>query len=395
MTQASYRQVLRRRRLAVFLAGDAVSKAGDGMVVVALPLQTQRIHGGIHLAVAIALIEAAPYLLPVTLSLVVGLGRRRFDPRRVLILDCVVRAVMFGGISILALTGNLTLWVLGGALFIGSGCRLMANAARRLIATDLATTGEQLAVNGLLGTSDSLAAYIAGPVLGGILAAAISPGFVLGVEAVSFLALLAVGLACAPGRVPPAEAPATGWSILRQVPFAARMFVVVFCFDAFYGPVEVALPLLIRGPLHSGGAALGRVWTAFGIGALIGALATNQLRRLPPMTVLVGIIAGWGASVVLLATASNVPTAALALAIGGLIWAPFTPVLYTLLQGELTPAQQQPIITLWSAGASVAMPCGLLLSGPLIQTAGARAGLVVSSLLTLALVPVAATALRR
>lgn len=392
----SYREVLRHRRLAIFLAGDVVSKVGDGMIVVALPLQTLRIHGRLHLAVAIALIEAAPYLLSVALSLMSGLGHRRFRPRRLLVIDCILRAGMFGALGILAITGTLQLWVLGGALFLGSGLRLMAAASRRLIATGMAPPSARLAVNGLLGTSDSLAAYILGPALGGILAATVSPGFVLCLEGFSFLGLLLVTLTTAPAQPPAATGSerGSGLAILRQVPFAARMLLVVFCFNAFYGPVEVALPLLVRGPLHGDGAALGRIWTAFGIGALIGALGTNRLRRLPPMAVLVGIIGGWGASVVLLAGAPDILLSAIALAIGGLIWAPFTPIVYTLLQSALSPAQQQPIITLWGAGASVAMPCGLLLSGPLIQAAGPRAGLVVSAVLTIALVPAAAATLR-
>jgi hypothetical protein len=35
---ASYRSVLANRRLAAFVAGDAISKLGDGMTFVALPV---------------------------------------------------------------------------------------------------------------------------------------------------------------------------------------------------------------------------------------------------------------------------------------------------------------------------------------------------------------------
>lgn len=398
----SYRQVLRDRRLAVLLGGDLASNIGDGMDVVALPLLTLRIHGTVDPALAIALVSAAPYTLAVAVSLVFGLGRRRFRPRRLLMADCLVRFVVLTGVALLALVGVLPLWTLAVALFVGSGLRLLAVSSRRLVAAELAGERGRFAVNGLLGTGDSLAVYVIGPALGGVLATAVSPGFVLLLDGISFLGLLAATWAAVPsgtsdpvdtGTAPAAD-PVSGWSILRRVPVAALLFVVVFCFNLFYMPVEVALPLLVHGPLHASGTALGDIWTSFGIGALIGALCTGLLRRLPPTALLVGIIGGWGGAVIFLAAAPNVVTAAIAFAVGGLIYAPFTPVAYSLVQSRLRPDQQQPVLTLWAAGSAVAAPIGLIIAGPLIQLIGTRPGLLVSAVLTIALVPAAAQSLR-
>jgi len=286
-------------------------------------------------------------------------------------------------------------------MFAGSALRILAQSSRRLVATELAGERGRFAVNGLLGTGDSLAVYIIGPVLGGVLATTVSPGFVLLLDGVSFLGLFAaVWVAVPSGTSDPVGlgsgvGSASGWSILRQVPVAAWLFVVVFCFNLFYMPVEVALPLLVHGPLHASGTALGNIWTSFGVGALIGAVCTGVLRRLPQTALLIGIIAGWGGSVILLAVAHNVATAAIAFALGGLIYAPFTPVAYSLVQSRLRPEQQQPVLTLWGAGSAIAAPIGLLLSGPLIQVTGIRPGLYVSAALTLALVPAAAQSLRQ
>lgn len=397
--QRSYRQVLRNRRLALLLGGDVMSKIGDGMVVVALPLETLRIHGRLNSAIAISLIEAAPYTLAVALSLVFGLGRRRFRPRALILTDCALRFVVFTGVAVLALGQVLPLWVLGAALFAGSALRLLASSSRRLIATGMSDEPSRFAVNALLGTSDSLALYVAGPVLGGVLAVAVSPAFVLLLDGASFLILLLVVLIAVPaGTSEIANNSAdtqSGWTILRHVPVAAWLFIVVFFFNLFYMPVEVALPLLVRGPFHASAGALGAIWTSFGIGALVGALATNQLRRLPQTALLVAIIAGWAGCITLLAAAPNTLVAAIALAVGGLVYAPFTPVAYSLIQSLLDPHQQQPVLTLWAAGTAVAAPIGLLLGGPLIQIAGIRGGLLASALLTLALVPAAARSAQR
>jgi hypothetical protein len=48
------------------------------------------------------------------------------------------------------------------------------------------------------------------------------------------------------------------------------------------------------------------------------------------------------------------------------------------------------VVTLWTTGATIAAPLGLVAGGPLIQLTGTGTGLVVSGLLTLLLAPVAA-----
>jgi hypothetical protein len=76
--------------------------------------------------------------------------------------------------------------------------------------------------------------------------------------------------------------------------------------------------------------------------------------------------------------------------LGGLVWAPFTPVAYSFLQSGLARDEQQQVVTLWTTGAALAAPLGLAASGPLIQLAGTRGGLVLSGVLTLLLLPIAA-----
>src|SRR5262245_26020582 len=69
-------------------------------------------------------------------------------------------------------------------------------------------------------------------------------------------------------------------SSARRRPVAARLLVVVFFFNLLYMPIEVALPLYVRGDLYAGAAGLGLLWAALGAGAAIGAALTNQLRNL-------------------------------------------------------------------------------------------------------------------
>lgn len=396
--QWSYWRVLRERRLGALLLGDLVSNVGDGAIITAMPLLALGIRGDVPAAWAVAAVEAAPYLLATVFAFTLGFTRFRVRPRILLVVDCVLHGLLFCGLGLLAISGRLTLGVLVGGLLVGSVCRMVAMSSRRLVATNLVEPAGRLAVNGLLGTSSGLAIYAVGPVVGGVLAATAGPGVALLADGVSFLALLVAVWFVVPagsGTVSGTAVPTSGWQILREIPVVARLFVVVFCFNLFYMPVEVALPLLVAGPLHGGGAALGSIWAGFGVGALVGAVGTNMLRRFPRQPLLVAIIAGWGIVVLLLLAAPSVPVMVAVFFLGGLVYAPFTPVVYTLVQSVLQPDEQQPVLTLWVAGAVSAAPIGLALAGPLISGVGVRGGLVVSAVLTIALVPLAAAGLRR
>ena len=394
----SYWRALRSGRLGALLAGNLISSVGNGMIISALPLLTLEIRGGIPAGLAIALVQASPYILASGLALTLGLSRLRIPPRALLIWDSMLRSATFILLGTLAVTGTLTLWMLVGGLLAGSVFQIASNSSRRLLATGMTGPAGQFAVNGLLGTSSSVAAYAVGPVLGGIVATAASPGVALIVDGLSFVPML--GAVCFAVAATPRPAggrlvPASGLRILRAVPPAARLFVVVFCFNLFYMPVEVALPLLVRGQLHGSGAALGLIWSGFGAGALLGGMGTMLLRRVRRQHVLVTIIGAWAGAVLLLALSPAVIFAVGAFFLGGLIYAPFTPIAYTYVQSMLTPDEQQPVITLWAAGAVLAAPIGLALAGPLVSAAGARDAMIISALLTIALVPLAAGSLRR
>jgi MFS family permease len=394
----SYRDVLRDRRLATLLSGDVVSKVGDGMTFVGLPLLALELHGRMPAAVAIALITGAPYLAPMGLSLYYGLGKRRFDPRLVILADSALHVVVYVVLGALALAGTLTLPVLLGGLLVASLLRLLSASARRLAATGMVAEDGRLAVNGLIGTTDNLALYVVGPALGGVLVTAFGTDLLLLIVGFSYVALLAAAAVAVPKKVAaPDEEPgraSSGWAIMRRAPVVLRLALVVFLFDLFYGPVEVALPLLVTDRLGGDGGAYGALWTCFGVGALVGALLTNQFRRIRPQLLLVAIIGGWGCCAAVLAVSPNLWVAGAALALGGAIYGPFLAVAYTLLQDLLQTEDQQPVFTLWGAMVTVAMPLGLAVGGPLVAAAGPRGGILVSALITALLVPAALRWLR-
>jgi hypothetical protein len=68
----SYRDVLRNRHVPGLLLGDPLANAGTGMIIVAMPVQTLLIHERVPKAIAIGLVEAAPFVLSAILALAIG-----------------------------------------------------------------------------------------------------------------------------------------------------------------------------------------------------------------------------------------------------------------------------------------------------------------------------------
>lgn len=397
----SYREVLHNRQVAGLLLGDLLAGVGTGMIIVAMPVQTLSIHGTVPKAIAIGLVEAAPFVLSTILALAIGLGRVRVPPRTLLIADCVLRSLTFATLGVLAVTEHLTLPVLIVGLLFGATFRMAGSSSRRLLATSIAGETGRFAVNGLLGLNATFALYIVGPVLGGVIVASTSAGVALFFDACGALILLVAVLVSVPRAVRDRDAlrrpraHESGWRILRRRPVAARLLVVEFFFNFFYMPIEVALPLYVRGTLDADASGLGLMWGALGVGAFVGAALVNQLRNLPQRHVLIAIIGLWAMCPIALAFVGDLTLALIVFGLGGLVWAPFTPLAYSFLQSGLKPDEQQRVVTLWTTGSTVAAPLGLTVGGPLIELAGSTGGLALSGGLTLLLLPIAAAAVLR
>jgi predicted MFS family arabinose efflux permease len=352
---------------------------------------------GVGEGLAVSAAASANALVGVPLALASGLSRHRPDPRRVLLGDCVLRGTVFALIGALAASGHLGLWGLVGLLAAGSVLHPLALTSRRLIATDLAGPQQRLAVNALLVTQLSLATWTIGPALGGLLTATVGPAAVLALDGASFLPLLLAVLVLPAGAgrhdtEPRRRDPRSGLAVLRSHPGVAGLLALTLAVDLLYYSVEVALPIHVQQTL-GGAQVLGAMWAGFGAGAVAGSLLASLLGRLPQRYVLVGAITGWALSLGAFTASSRVLWALTAFTLGGVLWAPFIPVVYTMVQGAVTTDEQQPVLTIWTAIILTAAPLGLALGGPLVTGLGATAALWTSAAATLTLGATALAAL--
>jgi MFS family permease len=274
-----------RRGFRLLLAAHAVSVLGDNAVPVALAFAVFALGGG---PVELGLVLASGVLATVACLPLGGSVADRSRRQRVMIAADLVRLASQATLATLMLSGHARvvhlalLWAVHGAatgFFLPCTTGLIPNLvpARRL-----------QAANGLLFTVTSVAG-VAGPAVGGVLVAALDPGWAIAVDAATFLAsaLLLGRLWSLPRTVQASEpvlrALVAGWREFRR-----RRWVWVSIADMAFFQLCVFGPLYVLGPAvareHYGGASgWSVVLVAFSVGALLGGLVTGRLRVARPL----------------------------------------------------------------------------------------------------------------
>ncbi|WNM30892.1 MFS transporter [Streptomyces sp. Li-HN-5-11] len=374
----------------------AASDLGDGMSVVTVAWLAVLIAPGDQSGLVVGAAVAA-YALPGAVgALVFGRLLRRLSPQRLLAADSWLRASLLGCVPVAWAAGVLHP-VLYVALLAGSSVlHAWGSAGKYSLLARLLPPQQRLAANALISSSTS-ASVVVGPALAGFLATVVSPAWIIGLDAVSFAAL-AVQAARLGTR---AEAVATavpidtgrsaaGLHLLRRQPELLGVLALTWFFNFLYGPVEVALPLHVTDDLHSGASLLGLYWTLFGVGAVLGALAAGALRRLPLWPVTLGIVVGWGLTLVPFGLGAPASVSVTCFALGGLIYGPFTALSFTLFQDRTPAAWLTTVLAARGAALLTASPVGTALGGPLTAVMGPRQVLAASGVATIALAGVAA-----
>ena len=370
------------RRLAI---GDLVSSVGDGMSVVAIAWQALLLArpGSRGIAVGAAL---AAYIVP---GIVTGLafGRKlvRVPAKWLIVADALTRAGALGVAVVLAWSGRLNLPVFVGLLAVSSLGHVWGVAGRRSWVVDLVEEKDRLAANALLLTQQHLA-YLLGPAVAGVLLGLWSPAAAIAADVLTFIVLAAAVWPVPATPPPPTPArPRGALPTLVSYRRITALLAITSVFYFLYGPIEVALPLLVDGPLGGNAGTLGWLWTAYGIGAVVGGLGTPLLRRLKLWIVVVGIVGGWGVGMVVLGAIASLPIAAAALFVSGIIFGPYAAVCATTLQREARPQDLPALSAAWASVVVAATPVGTAIGGPIVQRFGAETTALTSGLLTVAL----------
>ena len=373
-------QPLRERDYALLTAGSSISLLGDGFFFVALAWQVYEIS---NVPTALSIVGLAWTLPLVLFVLLGGVFSDRYDRRWLMVGADLVRAIAIGLLGLFSVSGALELWhVVALIAFVGLGDAFF-NPASTAIVPDLLPDDQLPQANALQGLLRPLAVRLIGPALGGLVVAGVGSGTAFLLDAASFLASGAAVLAIATRPRHPAAGHGVrqtlhevgeGLAYVRATPWIwATLVSAMLSLLVWIGPQEVLLPFLVKNRLALGPDALGGIFAAGGVGAILMAITIGQLgqprRRVTAMfaswSIGVLLIAGYGLMTALWQALVLSAIGAALFELGQMIWT-------TLLQ-QLVPRELLGRVSSLDWLVSVGLvPISFALTGPVAGAIGAE-----------------------
>ena len=372
--------VLRVTAFRRLLGAAAISWFGDRMVTVALAFAVLAIGGS---ASAIGIVLAVRTGTQLVCLLIGGVVADRLSRRAIMVTTDLFRVVTQGTLAALVIAGTAEVWSIALLAGLGGGASgFFSPASTGLLPTIVPPERLQQA-NGVRATAMS-AGEIGGPVLAGILVAAVGAGWALAVDAATFgiSALLLAGV-----RVPPrAERAAAsfwaefreGWTLFSRTTWVWTFVLWASLANVTWGAWSVLGPVVAQDDL-GGAAAWGAINAALGVGALAGAL--GAIRQMPRRPILAAALTGFTqvpALALLAAGAPALPVALGALAFGvGMMFG--NTVWESALQRHIHPDALSRVSAYDWFGSFAFAPIGLAIWGPISDGIGIDGALWISA----------------
>ena len=363
----------------LLFTGESISVIGDNFHFVALAWLTLQLTGSGLALGSVLMVAAVPRVI---FMLVGGALSDRFSPRSVMLYSNALRAVVVGIIAALVLTNHAALW----QLYIMAGIFGVVDAlfypALNTIVPMLVDGPTLAPANALMQGSQQFAT-LAGPVLAGFLVAWVQTGPAFVFDAVSFV-IAAVALffvvggrrtaldpEAAAGEAPPSLLATIGAGFRHawgDPPVRALILLTAAFNFAFSGPLLVGLPFMSGHSLGGGSATFGILLSAFGAGALLGAVAAGSVGRMPRLGVVVLLIAiGLGIGLALLGVAPNVPIAFVVLAAMGLGAGFLNVHIISWLQGRSAAEMRGRVMSMVMLGSVGLAPISYAVAGAIVD----------------------------
>jgi MFS family permease len=357
------------------------SNVGSWMQTVAAQWVMTSLTSSAFLLSAISAAGSIPVLL---LAVPSGALGDLVDRKRLIFAAQLVMLLAAAGLALLSAVGALTPWVLIGLLFvIGIGSAAGAPTWQTLQPELVPASDRPQAI--ALGSVNQNLARAVGPAIGGLLLAATSAALVFGVNAFSFVAVLAaVVLTRIPARkrsLPREHVTAAiraGGRYVVNSPVLLAVIVRAIGFVFFAGATWALLPLVARHRLGLGSAGYGMLLGCVGVGALLAATFGPTLKRhLSNRRIYLLGCALIAAAAALLAITHTVIVAVVALIAAGAAWIIALGVMSTAYQGQLPAWVKARSYAYYLVAFQGASGIGALSLGAVAQTTSVSTALLV------------------
>jgi MFS family permease len=308
------------RNFRLYFTGQIVSVSGAWMQRVAQSWLVLELTGSGTAVGGVTALQFLPLLLAAPFG---GVVADRVDKRRLLLLTQSLSGVTAATLGILVLTDRVELWMVYALAFALGMVGSFDNPARQSFVMEMVGRGRivnAVALNSVMVN----AARVFGPALAGVLIVTVGIAMCFILNAVSYLALLAaLGLM----RTQELESAARqqrrrgqlveGFRYVAKHPLLRTVLLMTAVVGVFSYEFEVSLPLLARFTFGGGADMFGLMFTAMGVGAVVGGLHTAvRVRRTPVAAARIAAVFGLAIAVVAFAPALWVALPALAIAGG-------------------------------------------------------------------------------
>jgi MFS family permease len=274
---------LRERPFRLLFLGQTASGIGDAIVFIALVFAVLRIGSESDLGFVLA----AFWGFRAACTVIGGVWADRL-PRRLVMLVCdAIRAAVEFFTAVMLLSGSMRIWmfIVTAAMF-GAASAFFQPASTGLM-PQLVSPQQLQQANALLGVSRGFL-NVAGPSVSGVLVALFGPGWVFGIDGVTFVASAAFLFAL---PVPAhARAPrqrfltdlARGWHEVRSRTWLLASIVAFSITNVSIAAGMVLGPIVARADL-GGAKAYGVIGTGGAVGGILGSVLALRLRPSRPL----------------------------------------------------------------------------------------------------------------
>ena len=389
----TFRSLRRHRNYRIFFTGQLVSLAGTWMQNVALAWLVIELSGSPLAIGALAFWRFVPFTI---FGLVAGVVADRIESRKLVMATQAAAMAVSIALAVVTLTDTATLPLVYVLAALG-GIALAFDAPGRQSLTFQMVGPRELPNAVALNSGLFNGSRVIGPAIAGIVIAAVGTGLCFVLNAVSFLAVLsALAIVRAEELYPVAKdrsATIVG-GLRRAASFAwnepqLRLILSVVTVVSTVGfNFHVLVPLLAADTLHVGPEGFGLLSATFGLGALVGALATATFRQASWRMFSIGT-ASFGVLVLLLAPVQNAYLAGLVLFGIGVSFTLFTANANSLVQLTAPDHLRGRLIGLYLFAFLGLAPIGGLFAGWLADVGGTSLAFAVAGLTALATIGIA------
>jgi MFS family permease len=337
-------------------------------------------------ALMVALVQTASTAPSIFVGLFAGTMADLVDRGRLIMINMIVLAVTTAVLGLLTLFGWINPFLLLFLTVIVGASFTFYQPAQSASVNELVSRDELPPAIALSAVAFNVARAV-GPAVAGVIAAVFSPGWALIISSASFIVMV---FAVRSWKTQPRALPGvpetlmsgvmSGVRYMRHSVAMRKVIIRSLAFTICAAALWALLPVIARDQLHMGPGGFGLLFTGFGVGAVIGALAVpGQIRAKSLNWVVSYGVVLWALAVTLIAATEYTPLALLGTACAGMAWVNVHASLSAGLQSTAPGWVRARAVAIGLISVQASMAVGSVLWGAMANTFGTHIALFVSA----------------